>query len=268
MIFSISLLLITLSALIGTLLIVSKLEGIISGASFIGGSSSAVLRAYADQQAVLFQVDQIAKYALVDALEKLAENGGGVAGCSETLQNNKQYTLWNSASNNQEIKCYKTAQIDDLLKNKFVKSFETQYQLISAEGNPLNGNDYDFFVEPNPLTLHGIAQVPFQLPITLGETQTGALSFSPSFKVKIAYDFRIYDALYAFADTVLANCPTTDDKQTCIKNVMTKVPQEYTVLLDGNSEDTYLFTANTVQLYENPYTEEAIPSIRFALSLI
>ena len=66
---------------------------------------------------------------------------------------------------------------------------------------------------------------------------------------------------------MLANCPTTDDKQTCITNVLTKVPQEYSISPDGSENDIYFFTANTVQLYENPYTGEAVPPVRFALNL-
>lgn len=255
-IFSLSLLLIAIAALVGIILIVSKLEGIIAGSSFIGSASDALLKTFADQQTVSLEVNQIAKYALVDALI----NTRPCEASTKIEENNEQYTLWDST-------CYKTLPPDDLLKQRFVESFNSQYSLVSADGTRLSGDDFDYFIDPKPLTVHGIAQKSFLLPIKLGEVPSGMLAFRPSFKVTLHYDFTIYDTLFSFADTVLASCPSAEDKRACITTAKSVIPAAYTVELAGVDGDNYFFAANTEQRFENPYTGEALPPVRFALNL-
>ncbi len=275
LIFSITLLLISIGALIAATFIVDELAGGTASYDQIGESALSILQTYAKSQTVFSQVDQLAKYAAHEAVAFLARTGG----VADTSCGTPQNIVWNNA----DKKCFRSETIDSAFEKKFREALREELQSQNIPGM-LAAEEYDFYIEPNPLTIHGIAQKPVEVPIALvqqvqriwglgfleqpreGESK-GTLAFRPSFSVTIPYDLTVYDKLYAFADSVIAECqkPTPEEKQTCIdtKLAALTLPRGVRIVYSDGA-----FTVSTSrEAYLNPYTQRLLPDINFALTI-
>ena len=288
LIFSISLVLLVLGALIAGFIFVQKLKNQTSKYAALGESSKSILEGFMKSQEVLVYTDSLAAFSLYSAIEQAAKDAGinpdktcgSIQGQDET-----NYVIWNKKENDKNIKCYRQQTFDQYFTELF--QHKLNIQLLTSNNQLLKDyrGNHDIFIKLNSLisenkniqheiipttVIYGIANKPINIPLTLQSGQTpGDYYFRPSFTIHTNYDLTIYDKLYGLADEIINNCQKSkEQKLDCIKTTIDHFnannPTLYPTSYFAIDDNTFAFQTKP-KTYFNPYESKPHPLIKFAI---
>lgn len=256
-IFSISLVLITLGALVGLLLIVTNIEKQIDPIRTIGERAIELAAADSEAQKLQFYIEESAKIAAEKAVKQFEQSAGLLNSLECGLVNQDQaYIYWNSAQNPNK-KCFET----DFLQNYavyFNSQLNSYLNLQAGDKNKAPENNYDLFVQDEK-ELSGIALKPIKFTIfspsesiqindkilwhyeDIATTATAKYAFKPSFTIPFKYGFSELKQIKELARTVI-NCKENTEqkeKEACIKNIVSKITIK--IKFEQLDENTFIF---------------------------
>lgn len=251
LIFSLSLVFVTLGAFISLIVIVNNLEKKVDPVRTVGERALEVLHASAETEEILFYLEQTGAIAAENAVEVLVNNAGLFnSECGLIKDNNANYIYWNNPQQPDKT-CFET----DIYANYqtyFNRHLNPYFQLKS--NIPLN--TYDVFIIDRK-EISAIAEQPITItlvaPQKLGALPLGLYTFKPSFTIRFNHDFSPFNQLKQFArDVLMCKKITREDQENCITALVGASPVK--IALQSRDKTTFLFDVQ----------EETFP-IKFAL---
>ncbi len=276
--FAVSLVFMTLGALIAGFYLVVSLQQKTSTYAALGDTSKAVLGGFVKSQEVLSYIDAIAVVALHESIGRVAKEAGvnpNENTCGTLKTRTGSYVLWNMYENEKLVRCYAQEPFDVYFSQVFDGFLTAKLSQSDQEVANSAAGHYNYFIQPTALTVYGISTSPVDVSLELSsEKSSGIYAFRPSFTVQVSYDLTLYDVLHRFADTVLDACQqkTKEEKLVCInaaiKDVSIAQQGKALVTTTTQEENTFLFDVS-VPHYRNPYNQEKTHApIRFALKIL
>lgn len=235
LIFSISLVLITLGTLVTLVIIINNLEKQISPTKTIGERAIDVLNLRTNEEQTLFFISEAAKIAAEQATQEFLENAGLVnIDCGKT----GDVILWNTADKN----CFETnfyENYETIFNKKINPYLET---LSKATKQTIHKNNYALSIKDGK-TLSGIAVQPIENNIITDTTITGLHAFKPVFTIPFEQDFTFLPKLRMFARQIIKCADSKDqqNKEECIQGIVSQTGIPLT--MRKTDENTFVFDA-------------------------
>lgn len=245
-IFSISLVLITLGALVSLLIIINKLEQQTAPGRVIGERSLELLTLESEVEKVKFFIEESAKIAADKAFKKLKSTSGlqYPLPCGVIKIEDKEYPLWNIV----DINCFETDFYEnyEIFFNKELNLYIDE--LATTKNLELPSNNYDLFIKDKK-ELSGIARAPIKVRIKGLPTEPASLgeyAIKASFTVPFKHDLLLFKELRKIVKNVIAckEKTTHEDRMICVDSAVTATSlkishhffDETTVLFDIDDE--------------------------------
>lgn len=233
LIFSISLVLITLGTLLTLIIVITNLEKQISTTKTIGERAIDILALRTTEEQTTFFIEQAAKIAAEKATQEFLKNAGLLnTDCGKI----EDIVLWNTADKN----CFETKFYENYkeLFNKQLNQYIEVFVKTTKQKIPLS--NYNIFINDGK-TISGIAVQPVEKDILTDTTKTGLHAFKPSFNAPFQEDFTVFPKLKTFAHEVLAcsNSKDQQNKEECIQGIISRT--EVPLTMRKINEDIFAF---------------------------
>lgn len=233
LIFSISLVLITLGTLVTLVIIINNLEKQISPTKTIGERAIDVLNLRTNEEQTQFFIQEAAKIAAQQATQEFLENAGLV---NTDCRKADDVILWNTADKN----CFETnfyENYETIFNKKINPYLET---LSRATKQTIYKNNYALSIKDGK-TVSGIAVQPIENNIITDTTIIGLHAFKSAFTIPFEQDFTFIPKLKQFAKKIL-ECSASKDQQNkeeCIREIVSQT--EIPLTMQKIDENTFVF---------------------------
>jgi len=294
LVFSISLVLVTLGALVAVIFLSDQIERDISGLELLGERAAAVSRTTLEGEKILFFIDSAAQQSVFSTISTLTLQGGFSGASCAVKQGNVWF--WNKKDNPSAM-C--TPDISSNFNKEFGKELDDRLKVFKGR---MIENNYDFHISGS--TLNGYSSIPLEFVIfekaapvnvrtslwylgiasilssalnpgmiltipaafmahwtftrPLGTFASGAYTIQPDFSVNFPYDIALYQKLSAFATSAL-NCRSNETAITlsCLDKL--KSAQGLASMVIVPSKDEYIFSYELGP--KNPLTSKPVLAI-------
>ncbi|MDO8480560.1 MAG: hypothetical protein Q7S65_01955 [Nanoarchaeota archaeon] len=239
----------------------------------IGALEFALLDARDDAESALFSIDQAARYATLQSLFELSQQGGRMdAPCGKLAG----ISLWAS----KDKLCVPT---QDMLFTALSTSLSPKLEAsLKTLGAPTNSYHYYFEQDGENLRVAGTALRELELPLVLGK-KIGTYHIRPSFDVKVAFGVGMYGEIATafwgpgeLLDTIV-ECERSSSLSSCVQRSLFSFNANHALQitedcdgLDSVEDRTYIFCASkpgSFWLPSGQTLKKQQPSVRFALFL-
>ncbi|MBI4141180.1 hypothetical protein HY485_05065 [Candidatus Woesearchaeota archaeon] len=245
-IFSISLVLITLGTLVTLIIIINNLEKQISPTKNIGERAIDILNLRTKEEQTTFFIKQAAKISADKATKEFIENAGLLQQDCGKADN---VVLWNTADKN----CFETNFYENY--EQYFNQQLNKYLAILAKTTkqeiPLD--NYALFVN-DAKTLSGLAVQPVQTDLINNEEKIGLHAFKPAFTIPFNHDFTFFPKLKTFVHNII-ECGASKDQQNkeeCIQGITSRTDAKL----------------NMRKINDNIFAFETSEGMAFALTIV
>lgn len=259
LVFSISLVIVTLITLVAVMLAINNLEAKNTVWKGIGGRAYGIIQAYGEEDILTFYLEQSAKYSAYDAVEVLAYEGGINASCSNFKdQQEYGYTFWNNRT--QWSLCPPN------IYAVFIDYFDidkTYLESYRQSVSILPDDNYKYLVQDGSIT--GIAVKPVMLRVYTQKQReevpvkwdifrlwsyinvqdpsvVGTYVVKPDFSIDFDYNFSVYGRIAQALNESIYECDSlaVDDVAACVKGKIETISPHLSARVRQRKADIFL----------------------------
>ena len=233
LIFSISLVLITLGTLVTLIIIINNLEKQISPTKNIGERAIDILNLRTKEEQTTFFVEQAAKISADKSTKEFIENAGLI---QQECGKADDVVLWNTIDKN----CFETNFYENYEHyfNQQLNKYLAVLAKTTKQEIPLD--NYALFINDEK-TMSGTAIQPIETDLINKEEKTGLHAFKPAFTIPFNQDLTIFPKLKIFAQSII-ECGASKDQQNkeeCIQGIVSKT--EIPLTMRKINDNTFTF---------------------------